>query len=99
MGGSGGGVYVRPRSHPWADPLGIINRLIFQQRKTFGTYFLAKLYHFTVAYEKGKATDPIKYFTDPSNQDLAVVKVLRKPLEKLELSPFPLPLNAKIFLT
>ena len=57
------------------------------------------LYHFTVAYEQGKATDPVKYFADSSNQDLGVVKTLRKPVEKLDLSPFPLPLNALKFLT
>lgn len=57
------------------------------------------LYHFTVAYDKGKAPDPIKYFADPSNRDLGVVKALRKPVEKLDLSPFPLPLNVLKFLT
>ncbi|MCL1470915.1 IS4 family transposase [Argonema antarcticum A004/B2] len=51
------------------------------------------LYHFTVAYDKGKATDPIQYFADPSNQDLGVIKALRKTEGKLDLSPFPLPLN------
>ena len=55
------------------------------------------LYHFTVAYDQGKATDPIKYFADPSNRDLGVVKTLRKPVEKLDFSPFPLPINPKIF--
>ncbi len=44
-----------------------------------------------VAYDKGKATDPIKYFAAKENQDLGVVKALRKPLPKLDLSPFPLP--------
>jgi hypothetical protein len=56
------------------------------------------LYHFTVAYDKGKATDPVNYFADPSNQDLGVVKARRKPVEKLDLSPFPLPRNALKFL-
>jgi hypothetical protein len=55
--------------------------------------------HFTVAYARGKATDPVKYFPEPSNQDLGVVKALGKPVEKLDLSPFPLPLNALKFLT
>lgn len=32
------------------------------------------LYHFSVAYDKGKADDPIKYFAAPENQDLGVVK-------------------------
>jgi len=50
------------------------------------------LYHFSVAYDKGKATDPIKYFAAKENQDLGVVKALRKPVPKLDLSPFPLPL-------
>ena len=49
------------------------------------------LYHFSVAYDKGKATDPVKYFAAKENQDLGVVKYLRKPLPKLDLSPFPLP--------
>lgn len=47
------------------------------------------LYHFSVAYDKGKATDPVKYFAAPENQDLRVVKALRKPAPKLNLSPFP----------
>jgi hypothetical protein len=49
------------------------------------------LYHFSVAYEKGKATDPIKYFAAPENQDECVVKYLRKPVPTLDLSPFPAP--------
>jgi hypothetical protein len=49
------------------------------------------LYHFSVAYDKGKATDPVKYFAAKENQDLGVVKSLRKPVPKLDLSPFPLP--------
>lgn len=51
------------------------------------------LYHFTVAYDNGKAVDPVEYFADPSNHNLGVVKVLRKPVEKLNLSPFSLPPN------
>lgn len=47
------------------------------------------LYDFNVAYDKGQATDPVKYFAAAENQDLGVVKVLRKPLPKLDLSPFP----------
>ncbi len=27
------------------------------------------LYHFSVAYDKGKATDPVKYFAAKENQD------------------------------
>lgn len=47
------------------------------------------LYHFSVAYDKGKATDPVKYFADLKNQDLGVVKYLRKTEQKIDLSPFP----------
>lgn len=47
------------------------------------------LYHFTVAYNKGKAKDPVKYFAASENQDLGVVKSLRKPEQKIDLSPFP----------
>ncbi len=50
------------------------------------------LYHFSVAYDKGRADDPVKYFAAKENQDLGVVKTLRKPVPKLDLSPFPLPL-------
>ncbi len=46
------------------------------------------LYHFSVAYNKGKATDPVSYFAAPENQDLRVVKI-RKPEVPLNLSPFP----------
>jgi hypothetical protein len=49
------------------------------------------LYHFSVANEKGKADDPIKYFAAKENQDLGVVKAIRKPISKLDLSPFPAP--------
>ncbi|QLE47752.1 IS4 family transposase [Nostoc sp. C057] len=49
------------------------------------------LYHFSVAYDKGKADDPIQYFAAKENQDLGVVKALRKPVSKLDLSPFPAP--------
>jgi hypothetical protein len=49
------------------------------------------LYHFSVANDKGKADDPIKYFAAPENQDLGVVKYLRKPISRLNLSAFPAP--------
>jgi hypothetical protein len=49
------------------------------------------LYHFSVAYDKGNADDPVKYFAAKENQDLGVVKALRKPVSKLNLSPFPAP--------
>jgi hypothetical protein len=36
------------------------------------------LYHFSVAYQNGLADDPVKYFAAPENQDLGVVKRVRK---------------------
>ena len=36
------------------------------------------LYHFSVARQRGLADDPVKYFAAPENQDLGVVKRLRK---------------------
>ena len=36
-----------------------------------------RLYHFTMAHQKGKATDPVKYFADPQNRDLGIIK--KKP--------------------
>jgi len=36
------------------------------------------LYHFSVARQKGLADDPVKYFAAPENQDLGVVKRIRK---------------------
>ncbi|MBI5652389.1 MAG: transposase [Chloroflexi bacterium] len=36
------------------------------------------LYHFTQADHRGQATEPVKYFAAPENQDLGVVKRLRK---------------------
>lgn len=50
---------------------------------------LRGLYHFSRAFHNGLADDPISYFADPANQDLAVVKVLRKPHTILDLAPFP----------
>lgn len=47
------------------------------------------LYHFTVAYDKGKTTDPVKYLAAKENQDLGVVKSQRKPEQKIDFSPFP----------
>ena len=37
------------------------------------------LYHFSVAHQKGIATDPVKYFAARENQDLSIVKQQRKP--------------------
>jgi hypothetical protein len=47
------------------------------------------LYHFIVAYNKGTASDPVKYFSAPENQDLGIVKRRRKPRMKLIVAPFP----------
>lgn len=47
------------------------------------------MYHFSVAYEKGLVTDPIKYFADPQNRDLVIVKRERKPHTRLIVYPFP----------
>ena len=47
------------------------------------------LYHFTMAHQKGKATDPVKYFADQKNRDLGIVKQKRKPNIKLIVAPFP----------
>ena len=46
------------------------------------------LYHFTMAHQKGNATDPIKYFADPKNRDLGIIKQKRKPNVKLIVAPF-----------
>jgi hypothetical protein len=48
------------------------------------------MYHFGVAYDKGKASDPVSYFAASENQDLRVVKPLRKE-PPLDISPFPRP--------
>ncbi len=47
------------------------------------------LYHFTVAYNHGQATDPVQYLATPENQDLGIVKRKRKPNVKLIIAPFP----------
>jgi hypothetical protein len=47
------------------------------------------LYHFSVAHQKGKATNPVKYFAAPSNRDLGIVKQIRKPNVRLIVAPFP----------
>jgi hypothetical protein len=46
-------------------------------------------YHFYVARQQGKTTDPIEYFAAPENQDLGIVKRQRKPNIKLIIAPFP----------
>lgn len=48
------------------------------------------LYHFITAFNKGLTTDPVSYFSDPVNQDLDVVKVVRDKIPILNLAPFPL---------
>ena len=47
------------------------------------------LYHFSVAHQKGRATDPVQYFAARENQDLGIVKQQRKPFVKLIVAPFP----------
>ncbi|NJP11780.1 MAG: hypothetical protein HC866_21825 [Leptolyngbyaceae cyanobacterium RU_5_1] len=47
------------------------------------------LYHFNHAYNNGKATDPVAYLAAPENQDLGVVKPMRKPPKTLDFSPYP----------
>ena len=47
------------------------------------------LYHFYVAHHKGLANHPVKYFAAAENQDLGIVKSLRKPFKKLIVAPFP----------
>jgi hypothetical protein len=47
------------------------------------------LYHFYVAHQKGKATDLVKYFAAPENQDLGIVKRQRKPKVKLIVAALP----------
>jgi hypothetical protein len=47
------------------------------------------LYHFSVAHQKGLASDPVRYFASPENQDLGIVKRQRKPNVKLIVAPFP----------
>lgn len=47
------------------------------------------IYHFSQAYAKGLASDLVAYFAAPQNQDLSVVKTIRKPILRLDLSPYP----------
>ena len=51
------------------------------------------LYHFTQAYHRGEATDPVSYLCAKENQDLGIVKRRRKgqSAEILELEIPPLP--------
>ncbi len=50
------------------------------------------LYHFIQAFNKGKASDPVSYFAAPENQDLGIIKRIRKRLLPLDLSPYPNPI-------
>jgi len=47
------------------------------------------IYHFSQAYAKGLASDLVAYFAAPQNQDLGVVKTIRKPILRLDLAPYP----------
>ena len=42
-----------------------------------------------MAYQKGLASDSVKYFPARENQDLRIVKRKRKPNIKLIVAPFP----------
>lgn len=55
------------------------------------------LYHFNHAYNKGRATDPVLFFTSSENKNLDIVKTIRKKPQTLDLSPFPLPLTIPAF--
>ena len=55
--------------------------------------------HFSVAHQKGKVTDPIKYFASPENQDLGTVKQQRQSNVKLIVAPFPEKQHSTIFLS
>ncbi len=46
------------------------------------------LYNFTMAHQKGKATDPVRYFANPLNRDLGIIKQKRKLSVKLVVAPF-----------
>ncbi|MEH2000336.1 MAG: DUF1822 family protein [Nostoc sp.] len=68
-----------------ADELSLLVDRIYFEMVYWG------LYHFNLAYDKSKVTDPVKYFAPPENQDLSVFKILRKPVPKMDLSPFLYP--------
>jgi hypothetical protein len=46
-------------------------------------------YHFIQAFNKGMASDLVAYFAAPENHDLGVVKTIRAPIPKLDISPYP----------
>jgi len=45
------------------------------------------LYYFNQAFNKGEATDPVKYLAAPENRDLGVVKRLRKKPDQVSAQP------------
>lgn len=47
------------------------------------------LYYFIQAYDKGEATDLVKYLAAPENQDLGIVKRLRKKPPSVATDPLP----------
>jgi hypothetical protein len=51
------------------------------------------LYHFTVAFAKGAASDPVAYLADPANADLGVRKRRRKYRERTRLDTAALTAN------
>ncbi len=79
----------------WCSPNTVSQQAISQRFLTvpFDTISLEMiyrgLYHFSVAHQKGLASDPVKYFASPENQDLGIVKKRRKPNVKLIVAPFP----------
>ena len=48
-------------------------------------------------FQKWRAFDPVLFFAALENQNLDVVKTLRKKPQPLNLSPFPLPLTNPAF--
>jgi hypothetical protein len=51
------------------------------------------LYHFTVAYQHGHASDPVAYLAAPEQSDLGIVKRKRKHRERAKLDKIPPELN------
>ena len=51
------------------------------------------MYHFSVAYQKGLASDLVKYFADAKNQDLGIVKLSMKT--SCQANYFSFPWNSK----
>ena len=72
----------------WGD--GVADRLGLPFDRISLEMLYRAFYHFSRAYDNGLTSDPLSYFADPANQDLAIVKRLRKPISRLDLSPFPI---------